>query len=395
MNVPASLSPQSRARLHNDKALHVLHVIESLAPGGAEQVLGNLLPCLKGLGIDAELAVLWPPYDLVDTLRASGITVHELNIPSPWRVDRIPGLRRLIRDGGFDLVHAHLPMSVFYSAMSRGSTPVVATFHGLSFEMYPPTTVAKKLRRQAERWWTNHRIDAYIAVSDSVAEHYHETLRIPRARIQVIPNGFPVAKLARNALLDRGLVRARYGVGPGDFLLLHAGRLQRHKGHTYLLQALAKLDRQGLDFRALCFGAGSLQFQIEAAIEEYGLSRRVRLHPPVSHAELAEVLQAADLFVFPSISEGFGMAAGEAMCLGVPVIASDLPGISSLIESGVSGLLVPPADPGCLAAAVRRLMTDDSLRARLAEGGRQRIHTHFREEIIAERIANLYRSIVT
>jgi glycosyltransferase involved in cell wall biosynthesis len=377
------------------QGLRVLHVVESLPPAGAEQVLVNTVPALLKLGVASDVAVLWPPYDLARPLREQSILVHELNIRSTWSVGAgVTALRRVVAEGGYDLIHAHLPMAVFYAAMARGRVPVLASFHGLSFEHYPASTIPKKLRRMAERWWTNHRVNAYIAVSSAVAEHYEHVLHVPRAKIDVIPNGFPVARLVRDPALDVASVRSGFGLDPIDCVLVHVGRFVAQKGHIHLLRAAQTLRERGIDFKILLIGQGPKKEEVMAFINERQLSGIVKVHLPVSQAELLKVLQASDVFVFPSVSEGFGMAAGEAMCMGLPVIASNLPGIASLIEDGVSGVLVPPADSAALAGAIERMVAHPKERERIAVAARKRIEENFSIEKIASDIADVYRRLI-
>jgi glycosyltransferase involved in cell wall biosynthesis len=374
----------------------VLHIIESMAPAGAEQVLVNTIPALRALGVESEVAVLWPPHDLAEPLQSAGISVHQLNLPSTWSVAHgIAALKSIVKAEAFDVIHAHLPMAVFYAAAARTGIPVVATFHGLSFQLYPATTALKKIRRQAERYWTNHRVHAYIAVSTAVADHYHEVLGVPREKIRIIPNGFPIDRLSRDITLDLTAVRSQYGVGPEEFLITHAGRLIPQKGHIHLLNAILELRNRGMKPRVLLFGKGPLQSQLDQFIEQNQLAEQVQIRGPLVQDELLKLLQASDLFVFPSVSEGFGMALGEAMCLGLPVIASDLPGIASLVEHGKSGLLVLPANPALLAEAMEQLILSRGLRETLAAAGQQRIAQNFSIQRIAAQILGVYEELIS
>jgi glycosyltransferase involved in cell wall biosynthesis len=375
--------------------LRVLHVIESLGVAGAEQALVNLLPELRREGVESEIAVLWSPYDLAQTVREQGITVHELDIRSKWSFARATSqLSHILRKGKFDLAHAHLPGAVFYAAVARGRTPAVATFHGLSFQFYPANTFLRKLRRRAESWWTRYRIDQYIAVSSAVAEHYHQTLGVSLAKTRVIPNGFPTELLRQDAAPDAHEIRQRFGVRPEDFCIVSAGRFVAQKGHSHLITAVSRLKGRGLTPKVLLFGKGGLQPVLEAQVQDLGLSTQVSLHPALPHQELISLFHAADLFVFPSVSEGFGMAAGEAMCAGLPVVASNIPGIASLIENEISGSLVPPGDPDALAKEVERLILDAQLRRKFSLAGRERIVAQFSMGKITAQVAAFYRELV-
>ena len=383
-----------RASEKSTRNLRVLHVIESLGVAGAEQSLVNLLPYLTKHGVDCEVAALSSPYDLAPPLREQGIAVHELDISSRWKFVRgAVRLRDIIRKGEFDLVHAHLPGAVFYVAIVGGHAPAIASFHGLSFEFHPANTLLRKLRRSAERWLTNHRILGYIAVSNAVAEHYHEILGVPLGRIRIITNGFPTQVLRPNPSLDIRHIRQRFGVDPEDFLIVSAGRFVSQKGHTHLLSALSLLRERGLTPRVLLFGKGGLQPSLEQRVRDLGLSRQVALLSAITHQDLVDLFQASDVFVFPSTSEGFGMAAGEAMCVGLPVVATDIPGIASLIENEVSGILVAPGDPEALAKQIERVISDSKLRRTLSIAGRERIIDHFSLEWVTAQVAEFYREL--
>lgn len=376
--------------------MRVLHVIESLAAAGAEQVLLNLLPYMQSAGVHCEVVALHAPYTLAAEFKARGIAVHELDLSWDWNLYAgFRGLRRVMGNRNFDLIHSHLPLSVFYVAMAKRFVPHVVTLHGLSFEHYPPDTLPKKLHRQLETWWTNHRTTAFIAVSTAVANHYHEVLNVPLETIRIIPNGFPPEQFTRDhPLPEREFLRAHLGWEPDDFAILHVGRFAVQKGQMYLLQASLELKRRNFKFKLLLVGDGPRRSAADRFIQENGLSGSVRIQSAVAHADLPRFLRISDVFVFPSVSEGFGMAAGEAMCAGLPVVASDLPGIASLIDHRISGLLVRPADPIALADAIQEVHNKPELRYDLAKNAYVRMVNDFRADAIALRIVEFYRSLV-
>jgi glycosyltransferase involved in cell wall biosynthesis len=109
--------------------------------------------------------------------------------------------------------------------------------------------------------------------------------------------------------------------------------------------------------------------------------------------DLPEVLAASDVFAFPSLYEGLGGAAIEAMALGLPVLASDLPALREVVENGASALLVPPADPFALATALARLLDNEALRRRLGARGREIFRARFTLDRSQERMIELYREL--
>ena len=167
-------------------------------------------------------------------------------------------------------------------------------------------------------------------------------------------------------------------------LILSVGRLVEKKGFDQLVEACARLRDAGIDFECLIVGeSGSASAAIAALIEAHGLADRVRLHGPVTQAELRGIYARASLFALPcqvmedGDRDGFPNVLAESMAMGVPVVSTAISGIPEMIDDGVHGLLVEPRDPAGLAEALRRVITDPALQRRLALAGRERICERF------------------
>jgi colanic acid/amylovoran biosynthesis glycosyltransferase len=177
------------------------------------------------------------------------------------------------------------------------------------------------------------------------------------------------------------------GVDPGQFgmrdhsgqgrRLLFVGRLSAVKGVLVLLHAMARLRRRFTDVVLTLVGDGPDRGRIERTVEALELKEHVALLGYRSTEEVRELLVHADVFVLPSFAEGVPVVLMEAMASGVPVVASRIAGIPELVEDGVSGVLVPPANSDALARAITRLLEDPSLRRRLAERGRAVVEREF------------------
>ena len=185
-----------------------------------------------------------------------------------------------------------------------------------------------------------------------------ERLDVPPERVAAVVPGTDPAPLARGS------------GGPGCHMLCVASLTPR-KGHLVLLEALAALA--DLDWHLTCIGSTALHPPTAAAVREAvrarGLGERVALIGERPSTELAPFYDAADLSVLASYHEGYGMALGEALARGLPVVATDAGAIPDTVPAD-AGLLVPPGDPDALAGALRRVLTEAGLRQRLAEGAR-------------------------
>ncbi len=173
---------------------------------------------------------------------------------------------------------------------------------------------------------------------------------------------------------------------PGDDapLVLAVGRHVEKKGFDQLLEACALLQRQGVRLRCVIVGErGSATDALRAQIDRLGLAGTVALHGPVTQERLRETYRGAAVFALPcqvmedGDRDGFPNVLAEAMAMGVPVVSTAISGIPEMIDDGVHGLLVPPRDAPALAAALRRVLTDDALHRRLARAGRERICERF------------------
>jgi glycosyltransferase involved in cell wall biosynthesis len=373
--------------------LRLLVVSESLGRGGAEQALVDLLPALQQLGCSCEVAVLHEPDTLAGELEQAGIPVHRLRLTHRWMVPQgVLRLLRVLRDGPYDIVHGHLFFSGLYVALTypllRGVQRII-TFHNLGYDTYPANTMWRKVRKGLDAWLMRHWIDRRVAVSRAVATHYETHLQIDA--IDVIPNGFPTEHLQPSPALDRPRLLAEFGVGGSEFVALVCGRLVSEKGHRYFIEAIDQLRRRGQHPMALIVGDGPLAGVLTADVRARGLDQQIRFHPAVTRAKLLDLMQAVDLVVMPSTHEGFPLSPGEAMALGRPVLATSVGGTPDLVEDGVSGALVPPADPGALADAIALLMNDPERRQRLGACARQRIAEQFSTGHLAEVWMKYYR----
>ena len=178
---------------------------------------------------------------------------------------------------------------------------------------------------------------------------------------------------------DRQAIRLKLGIAQGP-VLVTIGRLTEQKGHRYLLQALPGLLNTWPQLCCLFVGEGELQEALQRMATELGVERACRFVGV--RADIADILASADLFVLPSLSEGFPFVLLEALAMGCPVVASRVNGIPELIEEGKTGLLVPARDLQALALAIQELLNDPVAASRMGAAGR----TVVREQCTADRM---------
>ncbi len=375
--------------------MKVLHVIESLGRAGAEQVLLNLLPELNARGLENHVAVLWPPYDLQGDLEMVGVRVHRLHLDYARRwnfVRSAQRVQRLARRGDYDILHSHLLFANFAVATARplpAKTRRVCTLHNTDFDFFQGSR-AGQLAARLLPTVLRRGFDGCSAVSRPVKEHFNA--HVPDLNPTWIPNSFPTT-LAPDSHLNRMQIRAQIGVPDDAPLIVTVARLAPEKGHQHLLKALQVLAARNVFPHLLLLGDGPRRAELEKLATQLGLQERVVFAGVLPHAQMMPLVQSADVFVLPSLQEGFGLAPAEAMLLQRPTITTKVGGLTDLIENEISGLLVPPANANALANSIERVLQDTKLSALLGRNGRARIVEQFGAPKIAARWENFYREL--
>ena len=283
-------------------------------------------------------------------------------VPTPasvaaWAADTVR-LARLLRRLRPDVVNVHyvtdraLPFLVLRRAFGYR---LVLTSHGSDLLRRPnPVSrlVVPHLLSQA---------DAVVAVSEAVAERARELA--PAARVELIENGVDLA------FWSRGEAAAP---PPGAGRIVQVGRLHEVKGQDVLLRALARLRDRVPEATVELVGEGESQDRLETLAAELGVAHAVTFAGPLGREGVRGRLRAADVFALPSRSEAFGLALLEAMAAGVPAVATAVGGVPRMVGDPPAALLVPPEDPGPLADALYRAVTDVGLARALRERGTER-----------------------
>ncbi len=185
------------------------------------------------------------------------------------------------------------------------------------------------------------------------------------------------------------------GLDPKLPTVVTVGHLNAVKGHRHLLEAIALLRAKGRHVQLLLVGERvnvKVARALETQIAREGLGDRVRLVGPAEDVEL--FLSAADIFVFPSLSESMGMALLEAMALGLPVVSTDVGGVTEAVENGIQGLLVPPGDPRALAQRIAQMLDDPEASREMGRRARKVAVERFSTRAIAGKQVGLYREML-
>ncbi|MEU0671761.1 glycosyltransferase [Streptomyces sp. NPDC006172] len=314
--------------------MKALHIITGLGVGGAEQQLRLLL---RHLPVDCDVVTLTNPGAVADGLTEDGVRVVHLGMTGNRDLGALPRLARLVRAGGYDLVHTHLYRACLYGRLAARLArvrAVVATEHSLGdsqMEGRPLTRSVRALYLAGER--LGH---ATVAVSPTVAARLHRW-GVPPARVGVVPNGIDLARF-RFDPGRRHRTRRQLGLPDHAFVVGCVGRLHPGKRFDVAIRALAELPSQ---VRLLLVGGGPEESALRRTAHECGVAGRVLFageRPYVPDGgpgpDLASLTCAMDLLAAPSPEEAFGLAVVEGLASGLPVVYASCPALEDLPASG-------------------------------------------------------------
>ncbi len=295
------------------------------------------------------------------------------------------------RENLADVIHAHWAIPTGPAAVMAArklGIPSVITMHGGDVYVNPEQGYDFPTRwyvRPALRWTLRHA-GALTAITEDCRQH---ALRAgaPGDNIRIVFNG---TDLRRFSPPENG-GRADLQFGPN--MIFACRQLFPRKGIRFLLEAAAQLKRKFPDLRVVLAGDGFERPQLAQLATDLGIGDDVVFLGWVANADLPPYYRAAALSVIPSLEEGFGIPAAEAMGCEVAVVASDAGGLPEVVEHGVTGLVVPRGDANALAQAIGALLADPERRRAMGQAGRERALRLFDWDRSAEQFEQLYRDV--
>lgn len=310
--------------------MKALHIITGLGIGGAEQQLRLLL---RHLPVDCDVVTLTNPGAVADGLTADGVRVHHLGMTGNRDLAALPRLVRIIRTGGYDLVHTHLYRACVYGRLAAriaGVKAVVATEHSLGDSQMEGRSLNSGVRAL---YLASERLGrSTVAVSPTVAERLKQW-GVPGPRIEVVPNGIDLPRF-RFDPVQRLRTRQRLGLPENAYVVGGIGRLAAGKRFDVLIRTLTQLPS---DYWLLLVGGGPEENLLRRTAHDCGVADRVlftgeRPYVPdgTPGPDLPSLTSAMDLLASPSPEEAFGLAVVEGLAAGLPVLYASCPAVEDL-----------------------------------------------------------------
>jgi glycosyltransferase involved in cell wall biosynthesis len=332
----------------------------------------------------------------VDLFEAAATRMGMYSEPLAFSLRAYDAIRKLNPKIKFDVVHDNQCLGYGLTLIKRHKLPLVATIHHpIALDRDSDFTQARNQIEKWRRWWfysvyvpmqsfVGRRADRVITVSECSAREIERLMGIPSDRIRVVYNG-----------IDTDVFNNLDGLPKKSNSLIFVGNTEdRKKGIIYLLQAIKMLENEcPVKLTIIDGGAPEAQY-VPALMQQINLNGRVTFARRLSGADLVKWYSAADIAVVPSMFEGFGFPAAEAMACGIPVIAFNAGALPELVADGKTGILVPPADVPKLAAAIKKLVQDKDLRCNMGKEARNRVLCKFNWELAAKQILKVYQEVI-
>lgn len=366
--------------------LRVCHVVHTLAPGGAQELLAHLAHAAPGAAMDMTVLSLTPTTEQVvaQDLRRLGIVVHELAAMHRADPRALPRATEALRKLTPDLVHTHGKRADVVGAYAarRLGLPQISTLHLIEESRHG----GADLLVRATRCIRSAAAARVVVVSEAQRRWYASTLDdASAARVVTVHNGVPHAPVILPD--ERRRIRSDLGVGDDGLLVLSLGLMRPDRGHTYLVDAAARL---GPDVTVVIAGDGELRGALEAQARR---SRTGRVVFPGFRRDVPALLAASDVVAHPSTTDALPTALLHTLACGRPAVATDVGGIPEIVSRDV-GMLVPPRDGPALAAALDQLLTHPVRRSEMARAAVRRHHQHFSADGWVNRLRRVYDDVL-
>ncbi|MCK5180215.1 MAG: glycosyltransferase family 4 protein [Candidatus Omnitrophica bacterium] len=313
-----------------------------------------------------------------------GVKLLTLNIRTKSELDpkiyfALSLLAKYIRENEIDLIHAQTRVTQVMGAWLKKLTgkPFISTCHGF---------FKTRLSRRVVPCWG----DCVIAISTAVEKHLKDDFKVREERVFLIESGIDLEQFSLIDQSSRKELRARFDLGNAPVVGIVA-RLSDVKGQDILVEAMSRIVRDIPDAQLLLVGEGKMERALRENVERLNLNDHVRFFSIVD--KTYEMLSLFDIFAMPSRQEGLGLSIMEAQAAGLPVVASRVGGIPSLIEDGNTGVLVEPENPDELAGAIVKLFGDRARMNTIGMAGREFIKETFSADKMLDKVIYLYQQL--
>lgn len=354
--------------------MKIIHILPELGFGGAERLLLDILRFSDKEKHEFKVFCLMKGGGFQTEIEKMGVPVEILGKKSKLGWELIKDLAKKLKQEKPEIVHTHLFAGDCWgkiAAKLAGVPVIISSEHNLNVDEGKIKAIVKILTYK----WTKR----VIAVSEAVKKETMEVYKVPEKKIEVIRNGID---LKRFKYKEPDLNKAKIVFGC-------VGRLEEQKGQKFLVRAFTDVVSKYPQAELWLVGNGSLRWQLEKQVARLGLGKNVKFLG--LRLNIAELLGEMDIFVLPSLWEGLGISAMEAMACGLPVIASKVDGLKEIINDGEDGILVEAGSARNLGKKLLELADKPYWARTLSHKARLTAETKFGIEQVAKKYEEIYQ----
>ena len=378
--------------------------------GGVGKHVADLVPALAAAGVEVHVVTPRLGGGLAEEQIVPNATVYRAQLPGMSRegyglVEFTQMVNSRLEErawrlhqqlGGFDLIHAH-EWQVGYSAVGlkyAGRAPLAVTMHGTERGRGQGFLAGEQSRAiDSTEWRLTYEAWKVITVSRYMVDQIHSYFALPLDKIDAIPNGINFPDRVPISEDQRQAFRRGYA-GDDEKIVFTVGRMVYEKGIQFLIDAAPSILAREPSTRFIVAGTGSYLDALQQRAMEQGVHERFSFTGYISDQDRDRLYLVADVAVFPSVYEPFGIVALEAMATGCPVVVSATGGLAEVVTHGETGLACNPGSADSLAWAILEILEHpDRARVR-AQAARRAVIENYQWSRIADRTKELYRRIV-
>ena len=361
------------------RRLRILHTESSLGWGGQEI---RVLTEARGVAARGHDVAIAAPREARIHAAAASYGIEAIALPIARKnLVGLAAMGELLRGREFDVVNTHSSTDSWLAALAslrlRHSAPLVRTRH----------ISAPLPRNFATRWLYRRATARVVTTGERVRAQVIAETGVDGTRVVSIPTGIDLGRYSPG---PAGEARAHLGLDAAGPVIGIVATMRGWKGHSYLLQAFARLGLPAA--RLLAVGDGPQREALGGLAERLGIAAQVRF--PGNQDDVVPWMRAMDVFCLPSwANEGVPQALMQAMACGLPVVSTPVGSIAEIVTPGETGLLVPPQDVIALEGALRALLEDPALRARLGSRARATALARFGDERMVDRMLEVFQGV--
>jgi glycosyltransferase involved in cell wall biosynthesis len=370
--------------------------------GGLAQHVYDLNAALSREGVEVHLLTCSAPgapeYEVQGNAHIHRVPAFQISAPDfvTWALQfNIAVLERALglleRVGGFRVVHAHDWLVAFAARAVKHAKrlPLVATIHATEFGRNHGLHNATQNYISNVEWWLTFEAWKVIVCSRYMENELKYVFQLPADKVRVIPNGVDPENYVRRS--ER--VRRDFYAAPEERMVFYVGRLVREKGVQVLLDAVPRVLERMPNTKFVIGGKGPYLEELRAQADRLGIAPRVYFTGYIDDGARNALYHWADVAVFPSLYEPFGIVALEAMAAKTPVVASGTGGLGEIIEHGLDGLKVPPGDSQALAEQILLVLQNPARARMFQERAFRKVREQYDRRRAARETARLYREV--